>query len=250
MSTPSTTFTRLLSTLLPLLTLGLVLALPSLALADGHLAEPDAAYDYWLDHFGDWDRQDVEDAGYTVDEVCVSAEAEGLPADLGAMGYHAVNMDYATSGELKVEEPHVILLDDEGQVIGVEYEYPEVVDPAPEIAQIPLVFTPPHPGVDNEHMSLHVYFVGDEDERYGTWNRSVTCPAEDAGTMDHDDEQDEDSDDDSGSADEARDAAPPSHMPPTGWAELPGGSRGMLLVAMGLLLGLAVAGKVMSRRYE
>lgn len=249
----------------PILALALsLLALPAAlpAFAESHLDTPDEAYAYWHDTYADWDRADVEAAGYVIDQTCVSAAAEGLPAKLGAMGYHAVNPGFATSGELKVEEPHIILLDADDNVIGVEYEAPTVTDPAPEIAGTKLVFTPPHPGVDHDHMSLHIYFVGDEDERYGTWNTAVSCPAEDEAAM-HDHEADTDADADADAADDADDhgsddhdgfvavsGAQPDGMPTTGIAELPGGGSGLLAAAAALMLGLALVGRGLSRRYE
>ncbi|MFQ5593503.1 MAG: hypothetical protein ACE5HA_05080, partial [Anaerolineae bacterium] len=83
----------------------------------------------------------------------------------------------AGDGVAHATKPDVILLDADGKVIGVEYEIPEVVDPAPTVAGHPLVFTPPHPGMESDHMSLHIYFVGSEERRFGTWNSAVVCPA-------------------------------------------------------------------------
>jgi hypothetical protein len=266
-------------------------AVAPLALADEHIDQKaaDAAYDEWLDTFGDWTLKDVEDAGYEIEEPCVTAAMAGAPAELGAMGRHAINMDNATSGKLDIAKPHVILLDENDKVVGVEYEVHEVSDPAPTVGGIPLLFTPPHEGMEYDHMSLHVFFVGDEDQRFGTWNTAVSCPkaekmAEemaaaaddkdddaDADDGDEADSEDDDGDhegmsgtdaDDSDSADHdathmhegAMDAVAPASavegMPTTGIAELPGGRSGVLLLATALLMGMALAGGLLGRRHE
>lgn len=141
------------------------------------VADDDATYEDLLVTYGDWARADVEAAGYVVDEFCIDAVSEDLPAELGGMGWHAVNPEFAGDGEAHTTKPDIILLDADGKVIGVEYEVPQVVDPPPTVASQPLVSTPPHPGMEFEHMSLHIYFVGDEEHRFGTWNSAVVCPA-------------------------------------------------------------------------
>lgn len=158
---------------------GLILTTNGLATAQ--TAETEAAYRMWVETYGDWTKADAEAAGYVVQPVCVTAEAEGLDPALGAMGFHAVNESYYSSGELKTEEPHVVLVDGNDKVVGVEWEWPEVEDPAPTVAGLPLEFTPPHPGVEHAHMSRHVYFVGDEGNRYTTFNPAVECPPEATG---------------------------------------------------------------------
>lgn len=164
--------------LLSALCLGAVAA-PAHADQHMHQEAADAAYDEWLESFADWTLKDIEDAGYEIEEPCVTAAMAGLPAELGAMGRHAIHIQNATSGKLEVAKPHVILLDENDKVVGVEYEVHEVSDPAPTVGSVPLLFTPPHEGMDYDHMSLHVFFVGDEDQRFGTWNTAVVCPKAD-----------------------------------------------------------------------
>ncbi len=154
--------------------LTLVLALLAVSPASAH---DDATYEDLLATYGNWTRADAEAAGYVVDQFCIDAASEGLPADVGGMGWHAVNPEYAGDGVAHATKPDAVLLDADGKVIGVEYEIPKVADPAPTVAGHPLVFTPPHPGMEFEHMSLHIYFVGDEEHRFGTWNSAAVCPA-------------------------------------------------------------------------
>ncbi len=205
----------------------------------------DSAYADWLADYGSWTRADVEAAGYVVDPACVKAADMGLPAELGAMGFHAVHLDYAQSGELDPERPHVILLNGDDEVIGVEYEAPTVMDPAPEIVPgLALEFAPPHPGMDHEHMARHIYFVGDAADRYGSWNPAVSCPADMESTMAHaddGDDDDEDGDDDNvGHADSSAATHAPA-MPEAGAGDLiPGGTTGLLLL-LALVMGTAAA---------
>lgn len=136
----------------------------------------DATYEDLLATYGGWTREDVEAAGYEVEPFCIDAASIGAPAELGGMGYHAINFEFLSDNTAHTTQPDIILLDGEGKVIGVEYEIDSVVEEPPLVAGQPLVFTPPHPGVEHEHMSLHIFFVGDETHRFGTWNPAVTCP--------------------------------------------------------------------------
>lgn len=154
----------------------LLIAMMLLVIVPAVQAQDDVTYEDLLATYGDRTREDVEAAGYIVEPVCVDAAAAGAPAELGGMGFHAVNEEFLMDNEVHTTKPDIILLDDEGEVIGVEYEIDSVVDDPPLVAGQPLIFTPPHPGVEHEHMSLHIYFVGDEAHRFGTWNPAVTCP--------------------------------------------------------------------------
>lgn len=181
-------------------------------------ADHDATYEDLLATYGDWTREDVEAAGYEVDAFCIDAAVVGAPAELGAMGVHAINFEFLSDNEAHATQPDIIMLDTEGNVIGVEYEIDSVVENPPLVAGHPLVFTPPHPGMEHEHMSLHIYFVGDEAYRFGTWNPAVVCPA--------------------GST------PPPAALPATGGETSPGTFN---LLWLGLGIGLAGVGLLIYR---
>lgn len=187
--------------------IGIVLAAVVVLVVPAVLAQDDATYDELLATYGGWTREDVEAAGYEVEPFCVDAAAAGAPAELGGMGVHALNVEFLTDGVAQASKPDIILLDTDGNVIGVEYEIDSVVENPPTIDGQPLVFTPPHPGAEHEHMSLHVFFVGDEANRFGTWNPAVSCPA---GTT-----------------------PPPVTLPESG-AEQGVGGFGLLLVSLGI----------------
>jgi hypothetical protein len=182
------------------------------------LAQDDATYADLLATYGGWTREDVEAAGYEVEPICVDAASAGAPAELGGMGFHAVNVENLMDNVAQASKPDIILLDGEGNVIGVEYEIDSVVENPPTIDGNPLVFTPPHPGVEHEHMSLHVFFVGDEAYRFGTWNPAVTCPPGSTAPMD---------------------------LPETGGAQPGIGQMSLLLLGLGV--GLMAAGLLFYR---
>jgi hypothetical protein len=219
-----------------LLSLGMAFLASFLLPADQVLAdEVDDAYADWVATYADWTLADVEDAGYIKDTECVSAAAAGAPAELGAMGFHAVHPEHVADGVADAEKPDAIMLDEEDRVVGIEFIIDEVVDPAPEVGGMPLNVTAPHPGMEHEHMTLHVYFVGDEDHRYVDWNPAVTCPKMEPETGA-----------DSGEAE--AEAHSPHAMPTTGIAELPGGASGLLLLAASMLMGLAFFGRWLEGR--
>ncbi len=161
---------------LNLKTLTLPLTLLLLLLVSAAFAQNDGSYEDLLATYGNWTREDVEAAGYEVDEFCITAASVGAPAELGAMGFHAVNPEFVSDGEAVFAEPDIILLDGDGKVIAVEWESFAVEDNPPTIAGQPLIFSAPHPGIEQDHMSLHVYFVGGEAERFGDFNTAVVCP--------------------------------------------------------------------------
>lgn len=179
-------------------------------------AHDDMTYDELVEKYGSWTRADVEAAGYVVDEFCVNAAAAGAPAELGAMGFHAVNPELVGDGEVHTGTPEAILLDGNDTVIGVEYELGAVVEEPPVALGQPLKVTPPHPGMEQEHMSLHVYFVGDEQHRFEDFNPAVTCP-------------------------EGSTPPPPETMPETGSTSSSAPLTLTLLGVAGLLLGAGLS---------
>ena len=161
------------------LLLAFVTAFAGGSVAFGNGGYEEMTYEDLVKMYGGWTRRDVEMAAYRMEEFCVDAASAGLAAEMGGMGFHAIAPPLIGDGGVDPDRPEAFLLDAEGNVIGVEYRLLKVVDEPLTVAAIeqPLQVTPPLPGVDQEHMSLHVYFVGDEEHRYSTWNPAVTCPA-------------------------------------------------------------------------
>lgn len=143
--------------------------------ANGH---PDLTYEELVEWYADWTRADIEELGWEVEEFCVDAASAGRPAELGGIGFHAVHPVYLRVPGIDPDKPEAFLLDGDGNVIGVEYRLLKVMDEPVTIGRLeqPLRMTSPLPGVEQEHMALHVYFVGDEEHRFSTWNPAVTCP--------------------------------------------------------------------------
>jgi|GEM_PF-6803097 len=137
----------------------------------------DAQYADWVATYGRWSPAQAEQAGYLPTDVCVTATAVGLPAATGAMGRHFVRPDYVEDGKADADAPEIVLFDANDRVVGLEFVVPTVVDPIPSVGGVPLVVSPPDPGIDEEHLSLHVYFVGDPADRHSTFNPAVDCGA-------------------------------------------------------------------------
>ncbi len=119
--------------------------------------------------FGDLTRAEVEAMGYVVDEECVSAEAVGAPAALGAMGFHAVNESLVDT-TLVASEPEVILLDADDNVVAVEYLTPPQ-DPPLSIHGEQLTFVEAV-----GHDGLHLWFLENPSGQFADFNPNTSCP--------------------------------------------------------------------------
>lgn len=156
---------------------GLGLARPTVGQAQGtkDTTDTDRQYADWVATYGNWTPAKAQQAGYLPTDVCVTATAVGLPASSGAMGRHFVHPAYIEDGKADADAPDIVLFDAQDRAVGLEFEILTVVDPIPSVAGLPLERTPADPGVDQEHLSLHVYFVGDSADRYKTFNPAVRC---------------------------------------------------------------------------
>ena len=90
-------------------------------------------------------------AGFQPDQLYVTAALVGLPAETGAMGYHAINPALLGAqfpqGIMDPLHPPVILLGADRRVIGVEWEAaPRAA--APQLYGQTANLGPVHPGVD------------------------------------------------------------------------------------------------------
>ncbi len=127
-------------------------------------AVDDASYEDLVSHFGSWTRAQAEAAGYEVEPACIPQ-----------MGHHAIRYEIHLNNVVRTSEPSIVLVDGDGRVVGVEYVITDVVSDPPLVAGHPLTFTHPHPGMSRDHMSLHIYFVGSEADRFGETNPAVKC---------------------------------------------------------------------------
>ena len=120
--------------------------------------------------FIDLTRADLEARGYVIEEECISAETVGAPAELGAMGFHAIN-EALIDATLDPLEPEVILLDAEDNVIAVEYATPPQDEPLTVLGQ-QLAFVD-GPNID----AVHLWFLENPAGQFADFNTNASCPA-------------------------------------------------------------------------
>lgn len=117
----------------------------------------------------DLTRAEIEAMGYVVDEECITAETVGAPAELGAMGFHAIN-EALIDDTLDPLEPEIILLDAEDNVIAVEYATPPQDEPLSVLGQ-QLAFVE-GPDID----ALHLWFMDNPAGQFADFNTNASCP--------------------------------------------------------------------------
>ena len=124
--------------------------------------------------------EQVEAAGYAPEGPCVPS-----PTGVGAMGTHAINLDYLTAqfpnGTMDPTTPPVLLLGANGEVIGLEWEARDVGQGPMELFGQTIGLQPPHPGVDEPHYMLHGYFKPDGKVLFGydtatAFDPDLSCP--------------------------------------------------------------------------
>ncbi|MGH2491862.1 MAG: hypothetical protein ACRDF9_10160 [Candidatus Limnocylindria bacterium] len=120
----------------------------------------------------------AEQEGYARDRFCLDSASFGLPAERGAMGFHATKSSLLR-GPIDAEHPQALLFDADGRVIGVEYEIlAEAVPRAPELFGRTFSKLPKHAGVEHEHYALHVWFIDNPGGRFADFNPRLSCPVE------------------------------------------------------------------------
>lgn len=127
--------------------------------------------------FGDLTRAEIEALGYVVDPLCVTAELAGAPAELGGMGFHAVNAALIDE-TVDALEPEIILLDADDNVVGVEYETSTADIDQPVILgqEMPLL-EGGHPGMEFDHYVMHAWFIDNPNGQFADFNPNLSCPA-------------------------------------------------------------------------
>ena len=118
----------------------------------------------------------AEQEGYGRDQFCLDATSFGQPASRGPMGFHATN-EALLRGPIAAERPQALMFDAEGKVLGVEYEVmADAVKEPPKLFGKTFAKLPPHPGVDHEHYTLHVWIVDNPSGWSADFNPRVSCP--------------------------------------------------------------------------
>ena len=119
--------------------------------------------------------QQIEAQGYVPMHGCISN-----PQAPGAMGTHAINQELLQAqfpqGEMDPENPPVVLLDQNGMVIGVEWEAADVGQGPMKMFGQTIELQPGHPGAEEPHYMLHIYFKDDGKVLFGTNDQTAFDP--------------------------------------------------------------------------
>ncbi len=124
--------------------------------------------------------QQIEAQGYVAEGPCVPS-----PQGAGAMGTHALNQELLQAqfpeGEMDPANPPVLLLDENSNVIGLEWEAADVGQGPMKLFGQTIELQPGHPGVEEPHYMLHIYFKPDGKVLFGTdaqtaFDPEGTCP--------------------------------------------------------------------------
>ncbi len=129
--------------------------------------------------------EQIEAAGYVPMHGCISN-----PAGAGAMGTHALNQALFEAqfpkGEMDPARPSVVLLDQNNKVIGIEWEAKDVGQGPMQLFGQTIQLQPGHPGAEDPHYMLHIYFKADGKVLFGTdpqtaFDPERSCPLPDTG---------------------------------------------------------------------
>lgn len=148
----------------------LMVLAPGLATAQGSAAEPVDPPEQVVQlrqQYEELTPEQIEAQGYVPEGPCVPS-----PSGTGAMGIHALNHELLgaqfPNGTMDPANPPVLLLDENSQVIGMEWEAADVGQGPMEMFGQTIELQPGHPGVEEPHYMLHVYFKPDGKVLFGT----------------------------------------------------------------------------------
>jgi hypothetical protein len=126
--------------------------------------------------------EQVQAAGYVPEGPCVPN-----PQGVGAMGTHAINQQYLAAqfpnGTMDPTTPSVLLLGNNGEVIGLEWEAADVGQGPMQMFGQTIQIQPGHPGAEEPHYMLHGYFEPNGQVRWGydpatAFHPDLSCPEE------------------------------------------------------------------------
>jgi hypothetical protein len=147
-----------------------VLLLPGMAMAQDSTAQPvdpPQQVAQLREQFEGLTPQQIEAEGYVAEGPCVPS-----PTGAGAMGTHAINRTLYEAqfpnGEMDPANPSVLLLDENSNVIGLEWEAADVGQGPMKMFGQTIELQPGHPGVEEPHYMLHIYFKADGKVLFGT----------------------------------------------------------------------------------
>ena len=148
----------------------LALLLPGMAIAQTSTVQPvdpPQQVAELREQFEGLTPQQIEAKGYMPEGSCVIN-----PQGPGAMGIHALNQELLQAqfpkGKMDPENPPVLLLDENSNVIGLEWEAADVGQGPMKMFGQTIELQPGHPGVPEPHYMLHIYFKPDGKVLFGT----------------------------------------------------------------------------------
>lgn len=116
-------------------------------------------------------------AGYMSTHECVSSP-------FGGMGIHFIHPQLfesqIRSGEMDPQNPPVLLVDANSRVVGLEWETTQNT-PQPTFLGQKVPLQPGHPGMEEEHYMVHIYFKPNNKLLLGAFDPDLKCPAGGAG---------------------------------------------------------------------
>ncbi len=124
--------------------------------------------------------EQISAAGYEPEGPCVPD-----PQGTGAMGIHAINRALYEAqfptGTMDPTQPNVLLVDQNNRVIGLEWEAADVGQGPIQIFGRTIQLQPGHPGAEEPHYMLHIYFMPNGKVLFGTdeqtaFNPELSCP--------------------------------------------------------------------------
>ena len=119
--------------------------------------------------------QQIEAQGYVAEGPCVPS-----PSGVGAMGTHAINRQLYQAqfpdGTMNPARPPVLLLGQNSEVIGLEWEAADVGQGPMKMFGQTIELQPGHPGVPEPHYMLHIYFRAGGKVLFGTNDQTAFDP--------------------------------------------------------------------------
>jgi hypothetical protein len=131
--------------------------------------------------------EQAEAEGYVPEGPCVAS-----PSGVGAMGIHAINPELLEAqfpeGTMDPASPPVLLLGADDEVMGVEWEAADVGQGPMEMFGQTIEIQPGHPGVEEPHYMMHIYFKPGGKVLFGTdpqtaFDPEGVCPGASASAM-------------------------------------------------------------------
>jgi hypothetical protein len=116
-------------------------------------------------------------AGYMTTHECVSSP-------FGGMGIHFIHPELfesqLRSGQMDPQSPPVLLVDSNERVVGLEWET-TTNTPQPTFLGQLVPLQPGHPGMEEEHYMVHIYFKPNNKILLGVFDPDLKCASAGAG---------------------------------------------------------------------